>query len=265
MENKEAFYINEIKRLKSLHQNEDFLPVIILSIQLCASIINHVSSYWDYWIERKVTSKLPKEERAVYQLMDKLYKKDSDRLYVANGLVAMFESDHWPKESAFENFRSSFSKLENLVSLRNTFAHEFYEKTVPLNRVKDCSNAAIELLDLFATQLEQLWSSPDESSKSHTNSRRHTFAFEGGEQLTTIGATFFVSYLYYRHVDSTHRNWDSIKTHKSRINTINRSESYYQVWLSHIGSMSDTNLNKNTLGLNGVTVKNMALAIQKVL
>jgi hypothetical protein len=29
--------------------------------------------------------------------------------------------------------------------------------------------------------------------------------------------------------------------------------------------MSDTNLNKNTLGLDGVTVKKMALAIKKAL
>ena len=38
-----------------------------------------------------------------------------------------------------------------------------------------------------------------------TSSKRHTFSFEGGDQLTTIGATFFVSYLYHRHVDSDSR------------------------------------------------------------
>lgn len=100
---------------------------------------------------------------------------------------------------------------------------------------------------------------------ANANSGRHVFAFEGGEQLTTIGATFFVSYLYHRHVDSIHRNWDSIKTQKSRINTINRSVSYHRVWLNHIGSMSDANLNRNTLGIDGATVKKMAQTIQKAL
>ena len=100
---------------------------------------------------------------------------------------------------------------------------------------------------------------------TRTNSGRHTFSFEGGDLLTTIGATFFVSYLYHRHVDSTHRNWDSIKTQKSRISTINRSENYHHRWLKHISNMSEVNLNKNTLGLNGGTIKKMALAIQKVL
>lgn len=100
---------------------------------------------------------------------------------------------------------------------------------------------------------------------THKNSGRHTFSFEGGEQLTTIGATFFVSYLYHRHINSAHRNWESIKTQNSRISTINRSEDYHQVWLNHIGSMSAANLNKNTLGLDGADVKKMALAVLKAL
>lgn len=94
---------------------------------------------------------------------------------------------------------------------------------------------------------------------------RHTFTFEGGEQLTTIGATFFVSYLYYLHVDSAHSNWASIKTKNSRISTINRSEKYYRTWLKHIGGMKDANLNRNTLGLDGTDVKQMALTIIKAL
>ncbi|PFG10720.1 MULTISPECIES: hypothetical protein [unclassified Marinobacter] len=98
-----------------------------------------------------------------------------------------------------------------------------------------------------------------------TNPARHIFSFEGGDKLTTIGATFFVSYLYHLHVDSTHRKWASIKTQKSRISTINKSEQYHSIWLKHIGGMSEANLNRNTLGLDGATIKKMALAIQKSL
>jgi len=94
---------------------------------------------------------------------------------------------------------------------------------------------------------------------------RHIFSFEGGEKLTTIGATFFVSYLYYQHVDSTHRNWESIKTKTSRISTISRSEQHHRLWLERIGDMKDTNLARNTLGLNGAAVKEMARAILRSL
>ena len=96
-------------------------------------------------------------------------------------------------------------------------------------------------------------------------SNRHTFSFEGGEQLTTIGASFFVSYLYHQNVDSCHKSWASIKTQKSRISTINRTERFHKNWLKHIESMNDANLNKNTLGLNGSTIKEMAKTIQKSL
>jgi len=100
---------------------------------------------------------------------------------------------------------------------------------------------------------------------TRANAERHTFSFEGGEQLTTIGATFFVSYLYYRHVDSTHRNWESIKTKNSRISTIDSSKRYHCAWLERIGGMNDANLNKNTLGLDGAATKAMAQAILKLL
>ena len=100
---------------------------------------------------------------------------------------------------------------------------------------------------------------------TNTSSGRHTFSFEGGEQLTTIGASFLVSYLYHRYVDSTHNKWASIKTQKSRISTINRTESYHKSWLKHIESMSNANLNRNTLGLDGATVKEMAQATQQAL
>ena len=94
---------------------------------------------------------------------------------------------------------------------------------------------------------------------------RHAFSFEGGEQLTTIGATFFVSYLYYQNVDSNHRNWDSIKTKDSRISTINRSVQHHRAWLERIGDMNESNLNKNTLSLNGAAVKKMARDVLKAL
>lgn len=95
------------------------------------------------------------------------------------------------------------------------------------------------------------------------NSGRHVFLCEGGDQLTTIGATFFVSYLYHQYVDSTHENWASIKTKKSRISTINSSENYHRIWLKHIGNMSEANLNKNSLGLDGPVIKEMVIAIQQ--
>lgn len=98
-----------------------------------------------------------------------------------------------------------------------------------------------------------------------TSTARHIFSFEGGDKLTTIGATFLVSYLYHLHVDPTHRKWASIKTQKSRINVIKRSEQYHSIWLKHIEGMSDANLNRNTLGLDSASIKKMALAIQKTM
>ncbi len=94
-------------------------------------------------------------------------------------------------------------------------------------------------------------------------SGRNVFSFEGGEQLTTIGASFFISYLYHENVDADHKNWASIKTQKSRIATINRTKEFHQAWLKRVFSMKEVNLNRNTLELNGSVIKEMALSIQK--
>ena len=90
---------------------------------------------------------------------------------------------------------------------------------------------------------------------------RHTFAFEGGEILTTIGATFSVSHLYHRYVDATHYNWNAIATKSSRISNIDRSTHYHRYWLERVASMNEANLNKNTLGLGGTQVIEMAKAV----
>ena len=44
----------------------------------------------------------------------------------------------------------------------------------------------------------------------------HPFNFDGGEELSHMGATWFVSFAYYAYVDSTHRVWENVKTYISR-------------------------------------------------
>ncbi len=87
---------------------------------------------------------------------------------------------------------------------------------------------------------------------------RHVFSFEGGEDLTTMGACWFVSYCYYKNIDNSHRNWDSVSTASNRISVYTSTKHYHKYWLSEVLNMSDANLNKNSLGLSGSQVKRMA-------
>ena len=88
-------------------------------------------------------------------------------------------------------------------------------------------------------------------------SARHTFNFDGGEDLTTMGACWFVSYLYYTKIDKNHKNWDRVSTTSSRISVFRRTSYYHKYWLTEILKMDVGNLNKNTLGLSGYDVKRM--------
>lgn len=87
---------------------------------------------------------------------------------------------------------------------------------------------------------------------------RHTFLFDGGEDLTTLGAAWFVSYSWYKNVDKTHTNWQNVSTYNTRISTYNRTQSYHTYWLKQIIHMNEKNLDKNTIGLRGYEVIEMA-------
>lgn len=87
---------------------------------------------------------------------------------------------------------------------------------------------------------------------------RHCFSFAGGEELTTIGASWFVSYFYYLKIDKNHKNWDRVSTAKNRISTFNRTKYYHKSWLTEICNMEGSRLEKNTIGLSSFEVKDMA-------
>ncbi len=91
----------------------------------------------------------------------------------------------------------------------------------------------------------------------------HEYRLEGGSELTTMGATWFVSYCYYKMVDSTHRNWDRVSTASSRASVFARAQRYYKYWLTEVLNMSDTKLNINSIGLDSYQIKQMASDILK--
>ena len=87
---------------------------------------------------------------------------------------------------------------------------------------------------------------------------QHCFNFEGGEYLTTIGASWFTSYAYYIHIDKTHKNWNLVSTYNSRISVFTRTVSYHKFWLNQILEMSENKLRKNTILLTPSQIKSMA-------
>lgn len=89
----------------------------------------------------------------------------------------------------------------------------------------------------------------------------HNFAFDGGEILTGMGASWFVSYAYYEKIDKTHRNWARVTTTQPRISKYNKGRPFHKDWLTEVLTMNPANLNKNTIGLDPYVTKSMAKEI----
>ena len=94
---------------------------------------------------------------------------------------------------------------------------------------------------------------------------RHTFQFNGGDELTTMGAAWFVSYCYFNHINSAHINWKKVNTSGNRISVYNRTYDYHKYWLQKVLQMDEYNLDKNTIGLSGRQVKIMAEELLNIL
>jgi len=87
---------------------------------------------------------------------------------------------------------------------------------------------------------------------------RHTFTFQGGEELTTMGASWFVSYCYYKKIMPTHLNWRKSSTYTNRISVFGRTQNMHKFYLERVLEMDITNLNKNRIDLSGIQIKEMA-------
>ena len=87
------------------------------------------------------------------------------------------------------------------------------------------------------------------------------FSFNGGEKLSRMGASWFVSYCYYDLIDKNHNNWNKISSEKSkssRKSIYNNSKEFHKFWLEQILKMEAEKLNKNLIELESNQIKTMA-------
>ena len=84
------------------------------------------------------------------------------------------------------------------------------------------------------------------------------FKFAGGEQLTRIGASWFVSYMYCKKKDPAHLNWEKVSNFSMRASKCNKNSTYHKDWLKEIVAMNPKQLQRNKLGLTGNDIISMA-------
>lgn len=84
----------------------------------------------------------------------------------------------------------------------------------------------------------------------------HDYNFAGGDILRRIGASWFVSYMYYKKIDENHLNWKKVT---SRVSSYQQGEPYHKFWLEKVLEMDNKKLERGQkLQLKGDEVKKMA-------
>lgn len=87
---------------------------------------------------------------------------------------------------------------------------------------------------------------------------RSNFSFPHGEELTKIGASWFVSYMYYEKKDVAHKNWENVSAISSRKSRYNRCRRFHKEWLQRIIGMEPKRLDRNYIELTGAEIIEMA-------
>lgn len=95
------------------------------------------------------------------------------------------------------------------------------------------------------------------STGTATN-KQHGFSFEGGVILNKMGVAWFVSYAYSVRKNPAHKNWSRTATTRIRVAFFEKTLTYHRFWLYKILQMNDNRLNRNTIGISAMQVKQMA-------
>ena len=90
----------------------------------------------------------------------------------------------------------------------------------------------------------------------------HIYNFDGGKDLSSMSASWFVSYCYYQTINPNHLNWAIFP---ERISTYKRTTQYHKFWLQKIVCMNAKNLDKNTIQLSGTIVIEMAKELLNII
>ena len=88
----------------------------------------------------------------------------------------------------------------------------------------------------------------------------HQFDCEGGRDLTSMGASWFVSYAYHDYVDHAHDNW---RKYPHRVSVYERTRRFHRGWLERVSEMNPKNLSRNTIGLSSAQIMTMASEVLK--
>lgn len=106
---RERDLLTELERLNTSFEEEDYFRVIMLSIQLTVEIIDALATRSEEFLEDRIS--ISDDDRYVYKLSSNLSRKESDRLYIVNNLVAMYEHDEKNEYFTKDDFSEYFNEL----------------------------------------------------------------------------------------------------------------------------------------------------------
>jgi len=134
-------------------RQKDYFAIAIIAPQLMVQIIDLISQDFLEWADRKGFTRIPIEEMQVNELIVKLEKQDSDRLIISRAFAGLFKEEQDKNPNALKDFKSNFQKIESLISLRNRFAHEYFQVDYSSKATASIAQGGIELVNKLISRM----------------------------------------------------------------------------------------------------------------
>lgn len=144
-------YEKQEKYIRELAENFDagnYFVVVILAPQVFERMLTERDSDYQEDLKSKCGD-IPDEEQEIYRLYDRLLTNESIKARLGGYLLHFYEAGYWDEGDPKQSFKKYFSKMEAVISMRNTLAHTYFRDRPRTNLIKSRARECFEILDVL--------------------------------------------------------------------------------------------------------------------
>lgn len=138
-----------IQAIAKLYDEKRYFVVIILAPQVYEQMVLYIDKNAKDYLKHKIGESFFEEELEIRKYHKRLVQEESIKAQTVNCLIDMYFAEDGEFSINKKGFKKYFTKLENIVSLRNDLSHDFFKKNVSQIRIKRTAKECFDIIDIL--------------------------------------------------------------------------------------------------------------------
>lgn len=139
---------NHIKVLAELYDSRNYFAVVVLAPQVFEAMMDERDRDYEADLEGKV-GEMDDDDKTVFGLYERLLQGESIKARLAGYILHFYQAEYWHDGTPVRSFRSYFTKMESIFSLRNKLAHEYFKAKPRQSHLKAKARECFDIIDLL--------------------------------------------------------------------------------------------------------------------